>query len=164
MKQAESYFLRLCAFSKDFYTLFLIIQFFCTQPVYGGFKAVLVSGKPTWQSTTYSSSYHSHEAIDGDRNSFAHTRVGGDPHPWWKIDLQKEHCLGKVTVLIRLNCCGYRFIGAVVRAGLSENYAENRPCGSPATSAQSQQGASIDFFSCTEVSQIWKATQGGLDQ
>ena len=40
----------------------------------------------------------------------------------------------------------YRFTAAVARAGLSSNYAENQPCGSPATRAQSYDGAVNEFL------------------
>ena len=38
-----------------------------------------------------------------------------------------------------------RFAAAVARAGLSPNYAENRPCGLPATSEQSVTGSTVVF-------------------
>ena len=37
-------------------------------------------------------------------------------------------------------------MGAVARAGLSSNFAENQPCGSPATRAQSTRGAAVEFL------------------
>ncbi|XP_038046018.1 uncharacterized protein LOC119720425 [Patiria miniata] len=131
----------------DMCLLFLVTQLCCFQYVHCGFRAISLSGKPTSQSTTHSSPFPSYKAIDGIPSTFAHTiDDGGDPHPWWKIDLQNEHCVGQITVQIRLDCCGLnRFLGTVVRAGLSANYAENRPCSSPATAAQSSQGTVTEF-------------------
>ncbi|XP_038069841.1 uncharacterized protein LOC119739078 [Patiria miniata] len=129
----------------DMCLLFLATQLCCFQYVHCGFRAISLSGKPTSQSSTTSSLYPSFKAIDGTASSFSHT-AGGDPHPWWKIDLQNERCLGQITVQIRSGCCGQnRFFGTVVRAGLSTNYTENRPCGSPATAAQSSPGTVTEF-------------------
>ena len=41
---------------------------------------------------------------------------------------------------------GSRFSGAVVRAGVGSNFTENQQCGSPATAAQSVEGAVIEFL------------------
>ena len=38
-----------------------------------------------------------------------------------------------------------RFIGGLVRAGRSSNFIENDACGSPATGAQAETGATIEF-------------------
>lgn len=29
-----------------------------------------------------------------------------DEHPWWRVDLGGEHCLGRVKVTLRTSCCG----------------------------------------------------------
>ncbi|XP_071809811.1 uncharacterized protein [Asterias amurensis] len=115
-----------------------------------------VIGKPTSQSTTYHSAtyyFPSWKANDGNEYSFSHT-ANDDPHPWWKLDLGGEHCLGQITVRLR-NCCGYRFIGATARAGLSSNCTVNQRCGEPATSSQSQSGATIPFLCDPPVIARW---------
>ncbi|XP_038064824.1 uncharacterized protein LOC119735191 [Patiria miniata] len=103
-------------------------------------------GKPAWESTPLEN-YPASLALDGDMSTFSHT-ISGDPHPWWKVDLLSEHCLGSITVSLRDGCCYQdRFITAVARAGLSFNIIENQPCGAPATRAQSAPG-SVNTFLC----------------
>ncbi|XP_038064852.1 muscle, skeletal receptor tyrosine protein kinase-like [Patiria miniata] len=106
--------------------------------------ALPVYGKTTSQSTTWDS-HPSYKAIDGQTDTYTHTDEN-DPHPWWLLDLGRKHCLGRITVTLRTDGWGFRFIGAIVRAGLSPNFTENLPCGSPATSNQSQNGAVIPFL------------------
>ncbi|XP_038064848.1 fibroblast growth factor receptor 3-like [Patiria miniata] len=69
-----------------------------------------------------------------------------DPHPWWLLDLGSKHCLGRINVTLRKDYGGFRFVGAIARVGLSSNFTENLPCGSPATSEQSKKGAEIPFL------------------
>ncbi|XP_038064855.1 uncharacterized protein LOC119735220 [Patiria miniata] len=106
--------------------------------------ALPVYGKSTSQSTTWDS-HPSYKAVDGETYTYTHTDVN-DPHPWWLLDLGSKHCLGRINVTLRTDGWGFRFIGAIVRAGLSPNFAENLPCGSPATSQQSREGAKIPFL------------------
>ncbi|XP_071806500.1 uncharacterized protein [Asterias amurensis] len=109
-------------------------------------QTLTLAGMSTSQSTTYGNLFAPQKAIDGSQASFSHTGLQ-DPHPWWKLDLGGEHWLGQITVQLRTQCCGPRFIGATVRAGLSSNYFNNQQCGKPATSAQSYPGA-INVFLC----------------
>ncbi|XP_038061681.1 deleted in malignant brain tumors 1 protein-like [Patiria miniata] len=109
-----------------------------------------IIGRPTAQSTTYRSPtygpFPGELAVDGDINTYSHTK--SDDHPWWRVDLGNEHCLGRITVTLRQGCCGeYRFTAAVARAGLGVFYAENQPCGQPAPKAQSYDGA-VNIFTC----------------
>ncbi|XP_022110102.1 uncharacterized protein LOC110989785 isoform X2 [Acanthaster planci] len=70
----------------------------------------------------------------------------GDIHPWWRVDLGAEYCIGEINVITRQGCCGqHRFTAAVARAGLSSNYARNQPCSSPVPRAQATDGATITF-------------------
>ncbi|XP_038071166.1 uncharacterized protein LOC119740040 [Patiria miniata] len=110
--------------------------------------ALSLIGKPATQSTPYQNglAFPPEKALDGNTNTFAHTAIPPDPHPWWQVDLITTHCLGTITVQIRKLCCGQkRFLGAVVRAGMSSNYVENQPCGLPATASQSANGAVTQF-------------------
>ncbi|XP_038064858.1 uncharacterized protein LOC119735224 [Patiria miniata] len=107
-------------------------------------SALPVNGKSTSQSSTWLP-HPSFLAIDGWTYSFTHTGPN-DPHPWWLLDLGSNHCLGRINVTLRTDGWGFRFIGAIARAGLSPNFNENLPCGSPATSEQSQNGAEITFL------------------
>ncbi|XP_038064857.1 fucolectin-1-like [Patiria miniata] len=106
--------------------------------------ALPIHGKHTSQSTEWSP-HQSYQAIDGRTNSFSHTD-DNDPHPWWLLDLGSNHNLSGINVTLREDSGGYRFTGAIVRAGLSPNFNDNLPCGSPATSNQSKNGAEIPFL------------------
>ena len=35
--------------------------------------------------------------------------VLNDPHPWWQVDLETVHCLGRITAILRQGCCGKDF-------------------------------------------------------
>ncbi|XP_038066018.1 proto-oncogene tyrosine-protein kinase receptor Ret-like [Patiria miniata] len=110
----------------------------------GECAALPVYGKNTSQSSTWDA-HPSYKAIDGRKYTYTHTDAN-DPHPWWLLKLGSKHCLGRINVTLRMNGWGFRFIGAIARAGLSPNFNENLPCGSPATSEQSQNGAEITFL------------------
>ncbi|XP_038077151.1 uncharacterized protein LOC119744995 isoform X1 [Patiria miniata] len=134
----------LCWRTKDAWVLSLMIQACCLQNVRCGLQALSIIAKPASQSMGY---YPASKAVDGVMSTFSHGADAGDPHPWWRVDLVTEHCLGEITVTTRQYCCGeYRFTGAVARAGLGPNYTENQPCGSPATRTQSTNGATHVFL------------------
>ncbi|XP_071791691.1 fucolectin-5-like, partial [Asterias amurensis] len=119
------------------------------------FVALSLSGKSVSQSTDYGTKYLAGNAIDGNPRTTSHTAGSDgsvDAHPWWRVDLGEEHCLGKIIVTLRTDCCGSRFTGAVARAGLGSEYYENQQCGSPATASQSSAGASITFLCDPPVS------------
>ncbi|XP_022096135.1 uncharacterized protein LOC110982186 [Acanthaster planci] len=107
-------------------------------------NAIPLDGKTATQSSTHEP-FDAGVAIDGNVYTFSHT-LADDSHPWWQVDLGDEYCVGKITVVLRHGCCGQgRFTAAVARAGLSTDYAENEPCGSLATRAQSYDGATVEF-------------------
>ncbi|XP_022102903.1 uncharacterized protein LOC110985832 [Acanthaster planci] len=133
-------------FSNRHLIPFLVVLMSCYQCCWcrPALVALSVIGKPTSQSTRETSG----SAVDGSLSTFQHSDPSRDPHPWWKLDLEDAHCIGNIIVSNRIGCCdGDRFIGAVVRAGLSSNYADNRPCGLPATTAQAVPG-SVNNFLC----------------
>ncbi|XP_071803636.1 uncharacterized protein [Asterias amurensis] len=116
----------------------------------GNLVAFSIIGKHASQSTAYGdpSLYSADKAVDGLSYTFSHT--GGadsvvDMHPWWRVDLGGDHCLGEIKVTIRTQCCGYRFTGAVARAGPGSEYYVNQQCGLPATASQSYSGAVFTF-------------------
>ncbi|XP_071801359.1 fucolectin-1-like [Asterias amurensis] len=79
-------------------------------------------------------------AIDGNSNTYISggscSHTGNDVHPWWKVDLGANHCLGSITLVNRKDCCSERLIGAVVRAGMESDIFNNAACGLPVTSDQ----------------------------
>ncbi|XP_071801417.1 uncharacterized protein [Asterias amurensis] len=85
-------------------------------------------------------SFTADRAIDGDLRtsasdfSCAHTQE--NRHPWWKVDLGTNHCLGRITLVNRGDCCNKRLSGAIVRAGIGSDIFNNAACGVPVTSDQ----------------------------
>ncbi|XP_038073956.1 fucolectin-5-like [Patiria miniata] len=117
----------------------------CIQYAYCDLTALPLVNKQAWQST---SGGPAGRAINNSYQTFQYTDTG-DPHPWWIVDLDGEHCLGRVTVTLRTGCCGqHRFTGALVRAGLNMNVTNDPspPCGSPAFRNQSSDGATNKFL------------------
>ncbi|XP_071785213.1 uncharacterized protein [Asterias amurensis] len=110
-----------------------------------------IVGKPTEQSTTYLAQYSSDKAVDGSQDTrlypngvCSHTHE--EANPWWRVDLGAEHCIAKVTILNRGDCCSNRLTNAVVRMGLNNDVLTNEQCGSAVTAAQaSPLGGTIEF-------------------
>ncbi|XP_071801636.1 fucolectin-3-like [Asterias amurensis] len=90
-------------------------------------------------------------AIDGDQRTnadrFSCTHTLLESHPWWKVDLGANHCLGRITLVNRADCCNNRLSGAIVRAGNETDIFSNAACGLPVTSDQASiPGAHIKFL------------------
>ncbi|XP_071801503.1 uncharacterized protein [Asterias amurensis] len=80
-------------------------------------------------------------AIDGNSdtniyNSHCSHTNDFDAHPWWKVDLGANHCLGRITLVNRGDCCPERMNGTIVRAGIESDIFNNAACGLPVTSDQ----------------------------
>ncbi|XP_038066529.1 fucolectin-5-like [Patiria miniata] len=136
-----------CSFVSNLLLKMLMMISIILHSAHCELAAVYVTGKTAVQSTNFTDNVHytADYAVDGNLYSSSHTHLP-DPHPWWRLDLGTPHCLGRITVITRQGCCDqYRFTAALARAGLSPNYAENRPCGSPATRTESTTGATVDF-------------------
>ncbi|XP_033646190.1 uncharacterized protein LOC117305429 [Asterias rubens] len=101
-------------------------------------------GNPTSQHTTRGDHLLASSAIDGQINTWSETK--SQINPWWRLDLGDEHLIGRVNVTPRANCCGDRFIGVTVRAGVNLTHTKNQPCGSPATEEQSVEGVMVGFM------------------
>ncbi|XP_071794537.1 uncharacterized protein [Asterias amurensis] len=90
-------------------------------------------------------------AIDGDLRTnalqFHCSHTSNEPHAWWKLDLGANHCLGRITLVNRDDCCSYRLSGAIVRAGTETDIFNNAVCGLPLTSDQASiPGAHIQLL------------------
>ncbi|XP_038061373.1 uncharacterized protein LOC119732074 [Patiria miniata] len=101
-----------------------------------------IVGKPASQSSSHGSgNFPAGNAVDGSPSSqmahCSHT-VADTMNPWWKVDLEEEQCVTKVTILNRGDCCSERLQGAQVRAGMSGTVTQNAACGAPVTSTQAQ--------------------------
>ncbi|XP_022090826.1 pentraxin fusion protein-like [Acanthaster planci] len=111
-----------------------------------------IVGKITWQSSTLSP-YSSDKAVDGSSSSnlyssehCSHT-IAAARDPWWMVDLGSNHCISKVRILNRGDCCSKRLKDAVVRVGPNVAATENWACGSPVTAAQAAPwGDTIEFI------------------
>ncbi|XP_038068801.1 angiopoietin-1 receptor-like [Patiria miniata] len=128
------------------YTVFLLLLFLVF--THKGGLALNLRNKPTAQSTDYASNFRSGKAVDGDRGTLAHTLEA--PNQWWRVDLEANYCLTKITVVNRNDVeicplCPLRLEEAVVRAGLSSDIYQNTPIGDPVTRAQAE-GLDIDFI------------------
>ncbi|XP_071793344.1 uncharacterized protein [Asterias amurensis] len=93
-----------------------------------------IIGKPTEQSSYYDNRYSPDKAADGNLDAkvapgFTCSITKEDDDPWWLVDLEKEHCISKVVLLNRGDCCSERLTNAVVRAGTSRNIQRNPQCG-----------------------------------
>ncbi|XP_048338590.1 fucolectin-like [Sphaerodactylus townsendi] len=90
----------------------------CTQ-AYGGPN--LARGRPTSQSSTYSSDGQSSNAVDGNCDgifgSRSCTHTNGELNAWWSVDLGREYAISLVVVKNRQDCCGKRLQGATIHVG-----------------------------------------------
>ncbi|XP_022092821.1 uncharacterized protein LOC110980445 [Acanthaster planci] len=107
-------------------------------------------GRSSQLSPFFRLSYGPERANDGHVNTLmtsepycAHTDVA--QHPWWRVNLGGDHCLGRITIVTRGDCCENRLIGATVRVGLNSEVTRNMICGSAVTKSQAQPGAWIEF-------------------
>ena len=80
----------------------------------------LALGKPTQQSTTFSSISESSNAVDGFKITIynghcAHTKV--EKNAWWQVDLGRKEIVTSVRVTNRGDCCGERLSKFDVRVG-----------------------------------------------
>ncbi|XP_038046791.1 fucolectin-like, partial [Patiria miniata] len=114
-----------------------------------------IIGKPAEQSSTYRARTAA-KAVDGNvdtqtNGNCAHT--GGpdakaEYQPWWRVDLEGEHCITQVSILNRGHCCSERTTHAVVRAGPSTNVTNNPTCGSPVTAEQAAPPGGLIEMAC----------------
>ncbi|XP_033633071.1 uncharacterized protein LOC117294673 [Asterias rubens] len=115
-----------------------------------------IIGKPTEQSSTHSVQYSSYKAVDGkgvtatQNGDCTHTtdKDGGDIDPWWRVDLEGEHCIRTITIINRIFCCSDRLTGAVARAGIDPILTNNDICGEPVTAEQAAPLGGIIEFKC----------------
>ncbi|XP_038061375.1 uncharacterized protein LOC119732075 isoform X2 [Patiria miniata] len=111
-----------------------------------------IVGKPAEQSSMHNNGAAA--AVDGSSSSaITHCSYTlEDPAPWWRVDLGEDHCISKVRILNRGDCCSYRLEDAVVRAGDNTTVTDNPTCGSPVTAAQAQPlGCTIEFDCSPEL-------------
>ncbi|XP_071801365.1 pentraxin fusion protein-like [Asterias amurensis] len=112
------------------------------------FAARAIDGNPNTQFSVGSCSAtgFQHQYVIQNSLKFVHV-VGLNSHPWWKVYLGANHCLGRITLVNRGDCCNNRLIGAVVRAGIESDIFNNAACGLPVTSDQASiPGGHIPFL------------------
>jgi len=69
----------------------------------------LATGKTATQSSTYNAAVDGPEqALDGNDNTFTHTRCWTGINQWWRVDLEAEYTIASLKMVNRLNCCGGR--------------------------------------------------------
>ncbi|XP_071801253.1 uncharacterized protein [Asterias amurensis] len=124
--------------------LFGILMWFCPLSCWCLNLTVLsLHGMQATQVSTYvhyGVSLSADLAIDGNPSTtvrdFSCTHTVQESHPWWKVDLGAYHCLGRITLVNRGDCCSERLSGAIVRAGNETDIFNNAACGLPVTSDQ----------------------------
>ncbi|XP_065051247.1 uncharacterized protein LOC135680930 isoform X2 [Rhopilema esculentum] len=108
----------------------------------GGFKPIkpqasaptltgnIARGKPTRQSSTGFGGVAS-RAVDGNKNSqwggASCTHTNRDKKPWWRVDLQSNQLVKKVSVTNRGDCCGNRLRNIDIRVGNVDNNPNANP-------------------------------------
>ncbi|XP_072042502.1 uncharacterized protein [Amphiura filiformis] len=109
-------------------------------------SAIPLQGKPTSQSSTHDPTRStSDKAVDGDTNgdyfsdSCTHTSSTEIGNPWWRVDMEDTYCVGKVVIYNRVDCCGDRLDGAIVRVGSDSVYTNNPECASRVSSTEDTQ-------------------------
>ena len=71
----------------------------------------LATGKTATQSSTYNAAVDGPEqALDGNDNTFTHTRCWTGINQWWRVDLEAEYTIASLKMVNRLNCCGGRYV------------------------------------------------------
>ncbi|XP_038074120.1 pentraxin fusion protein-like [Patiria miniata] len=118
-----------------------------------GGQPLSIVDKVTWQSSTLMP-YTSAKAVDGSSSTIMYpdtkcSHTVSNSNPWWMVDLGEEHCISKVNILNRGDCCSDRLTGAVVRAGDSPTATDNPTCNSPVTAAQAQPLGGTIVFDCS---------------
>lgn len=80
--------------------------------------------KTATQSSTYNNNESQdgpHLAVDGNQNSFTHTKCNqAGINQWWKVDLEEVYTISSVSITNRLDCCGGRLHNFTI-AFLDEN-------------------------------------------
>ncbi|XP_063442671.1 uncharacterized protein LOC134722967 [Mytilus trossulus] len=67
------------------------------------------------QSSTHSSRFAASKAIDGEENTFTHTKW--QYYPYWSVDLGKTVSVEQIKITNRKNCCGKRLQNIEVTVG-----------------------------------------------
>ncbi|XP_072051771.1 uncharacterized protein [Amphiura filiformis] len=116
-----------------------------------GIQEISLLQKPTYQNTRPE---NSHLAVDGGTatvyTSGSCTHTDSNATAWWKVDMEAEYCVTKVTILNRSGCCPDRLWGSIVRVGSSSDHTENTQCGTAITSSQAPAGGWAEVI-CTET-------------
>lgn len=94
----------------------------------------LAKGKPTKQSSNYSSSMGlSKNAVDGNTNgnwsSGSVTHTGANRQAWWEVDLEKVFSIDTIMVYNRADCCSTRLsnFNVIITHNGKETWNQNHP-------------------------------------
>nr|XP_006817444.1 PREDICTED: protein jagged-1b-like [Saccoglossus kowalevskii] len=106
-------------------------------------------GKTVTQSSTANENGIAEHAVDGDKsgnwldNSCSHTS-GLYNEPWWRVDLAEIHCISRVVITNRQDCCSHKIETAVVLITNTVDEVDAIQCGSAIDQATALQ-ATISF-------------------
>ena len=88
----------------------------------------LARGRPTNQSSTYSSAPSS-RAVDGNKDAsfsgLSCTHTNRELGAWWRVDLEREENVGKVIIVNRADCCAERLQKLEIRVGNNDSPTAN---------------------------------------
>ncbi|KAI8502531.1 hypothetical protein Bbelb_201190, partial [Branchiostoma belcheri] len=92
-------------------------------------------GKPSFQTSTRTTSETAGRAVDGNTDGFAqpgsctHTADGGETDPSWWVDLGQWYRVGRVTIFNRQDCCQEQLNPFNIHIGDSDQVSTNPKCG-----------------------------------
>jgi len=88
-------------------------------------------------------------AIDGKNDTCARSRdnIG---FPYWQVNLRTIHCISKITIQNRADCCSENLANALARAGLSSRVSANLVCGGPVNVDQAAVLGGTIVFECDQ--------------
>nr|XP_006817443.1 PREDICTED: fucolectin-like [Saccoglossus kowalevskii] len=101
----------------------------------GGELVNIALGKTVTQSSTDNENGIAEHAVDGDKsgnwlhNSCSHTS-GLANEPWWRVDLAEIHCISRVVITNRQDCCSHKIETAVVLITNTVDEVDAIQCGS----------------------------------
>ncbi|XP_070562288.1 uncharacterized protein [Ptychodera flava] len=105
-------------------------------------------GRLTWQSSSHPNG-PADKAVDGYTIGYfpsgkCSLTGEGVSNPWWRVDLAEQHCVKKVVIFTRSDCCQERLVGGKVFVSKNAALTDATQCGPTVSYSMSQQN-NIDF-------------------
>ncbi|XP_072029155.1 scavenger receptor cysteine-rich type 1 protein M130-like isoform X2 [Amphiura filiformis] len=117
----------------------------CNSPLH----EISLFGRNVRQSSVWQSNGNPERAIDGNTDgiwrSLSCTHTLNEKGPWWMVDMAEHHCISKVVLVNRQDCCHERLTNTIVRIGNNDTVANNHLCALPVTAEQASPGAFVQI-------------------